>query len=83
MLALSSFALLACAPRHAPTVASPVDDAELRHESIASLERLLASETLTEQQRPEAMLRLAELYHDEARAQFIEEQERIIAREPR
>jgi hypothetical protein len=81
MLALSLF--LACAPQHAAAVASPVDAAELRHESISSLEKLLASRTLTEQQRPEAMLRLAELYHDEARARFLEEQAQIIAHEPR
>ena len=82
MLALL-FALLACAPQHAFPVVSPVDDAALRHQSIASLERLLASETLTEQQRPEAMLRLAELYHDEARALFLHEQEQIIAGQSR
>ena len=82
MFALPLFALLSCATRHAAPVASPVDDAELRHESIASLQKLLASETLTEEQRPEAMLRLAELYHDEARARFLEEQAQIIAHEP-
>lgn len=80
MFALALFALLACAPQHAPTLASPVDDTELRHQSITSLEDLLASGTLTEQQRPEAMMRLAELYHDEARARFLDEQERIIER---
>lgn len=81
MLAL--LALLACAQRHEPIAPSAVDDAELRRESISSLERLLASDTLTEHQRPEAMMRLAELYHLEARARFLEEQEQIIAQERR
>jgi hypothetical protein len=71
------FALVACMaarPVSAPPHDPAVDVARARHESIRSLERLLGSPSVAPQQRPELMLRLAELYRDEARAIFLAEQ---------